>query len=175
MYFLRALLIAAVLLAPGLARAASGDGSASVEIVGPLSLSKTSDLAFGSLTLGGGTTGGTATLNPNTSALTAGGGLTAVGGTVTVGEFVAYGPTSFAMISYVPPTITLTRNGGTEQMTVNTTVGTGWTNLGAGYRFRWPPPSSGVLPLRIGGTLTVPDGTPNGTYEADFQVTVNFY
>lgn len=133
-------------------------------ITNPASLRKLNDLNFGNLTV---TTAGTATVNPNTEALTTTGGVIAAGGLHYSALFEAVSPVKNVVIIRIPKTpSTVTRVGGTETMTVDN-----WTLSGSSNRnvvVKEP------FAFTVGGTLHVNANQVEGLYVGTFTVDVQY-
>lgn len=161
----RAAMIALLTLAPGQALAAVATAEAAVAVVQPLSLVKTQDLEFGALLVGA--TGGSVTIDPNNDARSATGGVTLAGSAGGAAEFVTYGgPRQYIWITRGPLPV-LIRQGGGGSMNVSQL-----TLDGATFRYL---NSSGLLDLRVGGTLQVSANQPAGYYEGVFEITVTYF
>lgn len=141
-------------------------------VITPIAISKAADMHFGniavqstsSVTSGG--VGGTVVLTTGgTRTSTAGVSLPAVAGTVSAASFTVTGEGSRTFAITLPSSTTLTRQSGTETMTVN--------------NFNSDPSGTGTLAggtrtVNVGATLNVSvDQTP-GTYKGSFDVTVNY-
>jgi spore coat protein U-like protein len=136
----------------------------SAVIAKPLAITRVGDLDFGYLTAAG---AGTATMNPNTGALTVGGGVQRIGGAPTPAHFqIASSATALLIIHIPTAAVTLTRVSGTETMTV-----TNWTMDGAAIQIM---PTSGVLDIQVGGRLNVGANQKEGTYVGTLTVTVDY-
>ena len=147
-----------------------------VDIVTPLSVSAANALDFGTVMLGPGNAGGTVTIGADTGEQSVGGGIAAAGGTPQRGTFLAYGPGNFLMYMRIPQSITLSRAGGTETLTVAPAADSAWANsfFFPGWRFQLVP-ADGVVTLGVGGTLTIPNDAPPGAYQGTYEVTVEFF
>lgn len=163
---LRAALLATAALASS-AQAATSAGSALVTTVRPLSVVKTDDLEFG--TLMAGTLPGTATINPtNDTRSTAGGTIGSAGGaTPMAAHFTAAGVVNAVALISLPGSITLTRGGGTETMTVSAISSNGPT-----LRIF---PGTSTIDVAVGGTLAVAANQVPGAYSGTFQVNVLYF
>jgi hypothetical protein len=144
--------------------AALAPAQARATIVRPLSLVKTSDMDFGNLAVG---SGGTATINPSTGALTFTGGLQSIGGTPRQASFLGES-TGLALvwIHFPKASAALKRMGGTETLMLSD-----FTLDGAAIRLV----GGGPLTFQVGGRLTVPGNTVAGTYVGSFDVTMDYY
>ena len=142
---------------------------ASVTVVNPGTIVKTSDMDFGYLFAG--TTSGTATLAASlTYSRTTTGGVTA--GPVSMGAyhpavFILTAKKSFMVLSIPTTVVTLTRVGGTQTMTATAFTsnpsGNGWHHL------------TGTQEFPVGATLNVAANQAPGVYvSGNFTVTVDF-
>lgn len=147
------------------AAAAPGDtdtaqGSATAQIVAPISITHTSGaaLAFGTLTAGGGgtvtvTTGGVATEGGDVSILT--------GSTNSADSFSVTGdPSRSFSVSTTGGTVA----SGTNQMNFTTAVNNASETLSG----------TGTFTLRVGGTLTVGASQAPGSYTGSYDATVTY-
>ena len=133
-------------------------------VLRPLSLLKVDDMDFGWLTV---TTPGTAVLNPFTGAVTTTGGVLAVGGGPQRARFVGAASRNSPIKIRIPnKPITLTRQGGTETMTLSS-----WTLDGPADRKTGP---DRAFDFYLGGTLTVGANQAEGLYVGTFDVEVQY-
>jgi len=134
------------------------------QIVRPLSLSRVANMDFAML---GVTTGGTATINPITGAMTVSGGLVRLGGAPSPARYVGAASKQTVVNIRVPnKPILITRIGGTQTLSVSafTLDGQDKRSLAAATSFSFA----------VGATITVPAGTVEGTYEGTIDVTVQY-
>lgn len=152
---------AALVAAP--ARAATPT-EASAILISPLSLLRTADMDFATITV---SANGTATIDPVTGALTTTGGVARVAGSVSRAEFVGNAARPALVWIQIPTgTAQLVRQGGTERLTIsNFTLD------------RFPLQLVGRAPFNfgVGARLTVPATTVEGLYSGSFAVTINYY
>jgi len=155
--------LAITALTPTMANAATANGTAKVTTLRPLTLVRTSDLEFGSLAPSA--TAGTATIDATTGARSLSGGVVgAAGATPGPARFTASGIVGLIALVTLPTSITLTRGGGTETMTVtNITTNGGTTRLF---------PATPTIDIAVGGRLNVGAGQRDGSYAGTFTVTV---
>lgn len=138
--------------------------TAAVDIATPSTLQKLQDLNFANL---GVTTAGTATVNPNTDALTTTGGVIFVGGVPYAARFRGVAPKKSVVIIRIPKNpITITRIGGTETMTVSN-----WTMSGQDKR---NVAAKQEFDFQVGATLAVNANQAEGTYVGTFTVEVQY-
>lgn len=164
--------LAAALIAPvafcavSPALGATGSAQSKAVIVGRLSLLAVAALDFGSLASG---TAGSCTIDADTGTRTVTGGVALLGGGSGPAQFVGAGtPNKTVLIREPRSTITLTRSGGTETMTVsNFTVSGG---NGTSRKI----PANGVLIFNVGGRLNVGANQAGGNYVGSFTVTVDY-
>ena len=129
-----------------------------------LTLLKVDDMDFGWLTAAG---AGTAVLDPVTGAVTTTGGVLAVGGTPLAASFVGAASRNTPVKIRIPnKPITLTRQGGTETMTLSS-----WT-LDRPADLKTGPDRA--FTFRVGGTLTLAAGQADGLYTGTFLVEVQY-
>jgi hypothetical protein len=140
--------------------------TAAATIVAPISITKTIDMEFGNIAVGA--TDGTVVLDPAGSRTPTGGiTLPAATGTVSAASFDVEGEGTYTYAITLPASVVLTRQTGTETMTVNAFTSTPsaiGTLLG------------GAQTLTVGATLNVSTGQVPGNYvsSAPFTVTVNY-
>lgn len=158
----------AALLGAGEARAqVAQDADAALALVSPLSVTKLDDLHFGTAIVTG---AGDATITIDPDA--APGSDVSSTGPVLVSDAHAarFGGATVkktGIIVRVPKgDITITRVGGTEQLTVRDFT------LEGDPRKQFPAGSS--FDFRVGGTLDIPDGTVVGAYEGTFSVEIQY-
>ena len=156
------------LLSPLPARGASAVAqppTANTTLVSPLSLVKTTDLNFG--TLSSGPQAGTVTVNADTGARTSTGGVTLLGGTISAASFTGAASGLNLVIIRQPQTVILTRVGGTQTMQVSN-----FTIQGGQFRLFL---TRQAFSFNIGGTLAVGANQLDGVYVGSFDVTIDYY
>jgi hypothetical protein len=140
------------------------DATGRAIVLRPLSLLKVEDLDFGWLTV---TTAGTAILNPVTGVVTTTGGVLAAGGDPLAAMFVGAASRNTPIKIRIPNRpITITRQGGTETMTVSS-----WTLDGPADRKTGP---ERAFTFRVGATLNVGANQADGLYTGTFDVEVQY-
>ncbi len=154
---------ASALSASASARTINGAGRA--VILRPLSVVKVEDLNFGSFTAGAAS--GTVSLNPLTGARTTSGGVTAMPGTFQAAQLLTLGQAGRIVQITRGALPTLTRAGGGGTMPV-----TALTLNGATLRVLTV---SGLIDLRVGGTLQVNANQAPGNYAGSFTMNVNYF
>lgn len=159
-------LIAAILACGGgAAHAQVVTGGVRVVTLKPLSIVNTRDLDFGMMLSP--TSAGTVVINPNTDARTTTGGVTAFGGTPQAAQFYTYSTgNQYLQVSRGALPV-LSRVGGGATMNV-----TNLTLNGAPMRYIG---ASGVLDLRVGGTLALAANQPEGSYTGSYAITVTYF
>jgi hypothetical protein len=146
---------------------ASATASASGTIVTPIAITKNVDLNFGNIASG---TAGTVTLEASAAATrTPSAGITLPAGntgTVTAAKFTVTGAAGYAYTFTVPSTATtITRQSGTETMTVDAFTSNAGTTI-----------TGGSVEVYVGATLHVGANQVAGVYTSatPFTVTVNY-
>lgn len=129
----------------------------------PLTLVKVADMNFGDLVV---TTGGTATINPTTGLLSVTGGLIPIGGTISPGRFTGVATRLALIVIRTPTSVLLKRAGGNETLTLDT-----FTLDGFFVRLVGATPYQ----FAVGGRLSVPAGTVDGSYVGQVDVTVEYF
>ena len=148
----------------------SSTGSAAVEIVLPSAFQNLGDLDFADIIV---TTPGTATINPNSDAMTVTGGISAASGTPKASVFEIRPSKRGAIFIQIPTApVALTRVSGTEIVTVsNWTISSNVQSVGGG-RYKVVAAEDPIR-FKIGGTLIVSANQVPGTYVGTFDVTVD--
>lgn len=144
----------------------SADATATATIITPISISKTVDLNFGNVAVGAST--GTVVLTPaGDRSATGGVSLPATGGSISAASFSVAGEGTYTYSITLPGSVTITRNSGSETMTVNTFTSTPSTTGAL---------TAGAQTLTVGATLNVGASQVPGTYVSGtaFTVTVNY-
>lgn len=134
------------------------------QILHPLSLTRTADMDFAWL---GVTTGGTATIDPVSGAMTTSGGLIQLGGSASPARYTGAASKRTVVNIRIPKQpVLITRVGGAETLSVNafTLDGQDKRTLAAATSFNFA----------VGATITVPAGTVEGVYEGTIDVTVQY-
>ncbi len=160
---------------PVAAHARTRAADADAVIVRPLSFIFVENLDFGSMFAG--TTAGTVTVSPF-NVRTKTGGPTLFGTSFQAAEFAGMGSTNQLVdISLGANTITLTRAGGPQTMTVNTfIIGSTPTAVQlstAPRRFSIASPT-GIFQFPLGATLNVGANQRAGVYKGTFSVTLTY-
>jgi hypothetical protein len=146
-------------------RGASPPAQARAKVASPIAMTAVKDLDFTTLTV---TSAGTATVRADTEALSTSGGVQRVIGTPSAAHF-EIAAARFAVLLVRPPssTLTLTRVGGTETMTVSN-----WTTNSGLFRI---VPANGVLDIAVGGQLNVNANQAEGVYTGQFTILVDYF
>jgi hypothetical protein len=163
---LAAALLAALSAMPSAAIAAPAraTGTATIDLLSPLTIQKLQDLDFGTVAV---TAAGTAVIDPVANSISTTGGLVAAGGTPHAALFRgAASQNSVVNIKLPKQPITLTRVGGTETVTVSNFTLDGPTKRQMAQ--------ATTFDIRVGATLTVPAGQMAGQYTGTFDVTAQY-
>ncbi|MBA3667469.1 MAG: DUF4402 domain-containing protein [Sphingomonas sp.] len=163
-----ALLVAAALslstAAPAARVVASPKVKGKVDLLRPLTLQRLTDMDFGIL---GVTTGGSATINPITGALSVTGGLLRLGGAVSPARYAGAASKQTVVLIRVPSQpVLITRAGGTQTLSVSA-----FTLDGQDKRALAQQQS---FTFAVGATITVPAGTVEGLYTGEIDITVQY-
>jgi hypothetical protein len=170
----RIFVVAAALavVAAGSARAqtsASQSTTASVKIVEPITLTKTGDLAFGTVAKPStGANSVTISTTSDTPALGGAGDAALMASTASRAAFTVGGEGGSAFSITVPPVVTMTRSGGAQTIAVNLTASStsGTLSGSAG--------SAGSASFTVGGAFMVSAGAATGAYAGAFNTTVAY-
>ena len=151
----------AAMLAAAPAQAATG--TTQTTVLNPLSVVSTTDLDFGTLIPG--TTAGTVTINPTTSARTVAGGTIAAGGAPSAATFQTVGFINRIYLIGAPPaSVTLTNGTGGSMVMNNLTFD--------GPLLRIFPSNAGVATVKLGGRLNVGANQASGNYTGTYSVII---
>jgi len=133
-------------------------------IIKPLTLVRVADMDFATL---GVTTGGTATIDPVSGAMTVTGGLSRLGGTPSLARYAGAASKQTVVNIRVPnQPVLIKRVGGTETLSVSS-----FTLDGQNKRVLAQQSS---FTFAVGATITVPSGTVDGLYTGVLDVTVQY-
>lgn len=144
--------------------AASPKAETRALVLKPLILERIADMDFATL---GVTTGGTATINPLTGALTTSGGLIHLGGTPSPARYAGAASKRTVVNIRVPKTpVLLTRVGGTETLSV--------TNFTLDGQDKKDLADQEAFVFAVGAQIAVPAGTVEGVYSGEIDITVQY-
>ena len=163
-----ALFLPILMFAPAMAVAApiasSPPATANALLIYPVSITKIDDLDFGSMIV---TTAGTVVIDPNANTIARTGGVTLVGTGWSAAMFVgAAAGSSVVNIKLTNQPFTLTRQGGTETMTVS--------NLTLQGQAKRTIAAASSFTFRVGGTLNVGANQVEGVYTGTFNVDIQY-
>ena len=143
---------------------ASPKATGQVTFVKPLTLQRVNDMDFAWL---GVTTGGTATIDPISGALSVSGGLIQVGGTPSPARYAGAATKNTVVNIRVPKQpVPITRVGGTETLLVS--------NFTLDGQDKRTLAQSGSFIFAVGAQITVPAGTVDGVYTGEIDVTIQY-
>ena len=130
----------------------------------PLTLVRTANMDFATL---GVTTGGTATIDPLTGAMSVTGGLLHLAGTPSPARYAGAASKRTVVIIRVPNRPVLVRRvGGTETLSVSNFTLDGQDKKALAQQESFA--------FAVGARITVPAGTVEGVYVGDIEVTVQY-
>jgi hypothetical protein len=162
--------IVSAIAAPAMAQtSATQSTTASATIVQPITLTKNSDLAFGTVVK---PTSGTNTITINETSgsrtMTGAGDAALATSTSSRAAFSVGGEGGQTFSITVPSTATMTRSGGSETLTANLvkTAASGTLSGSIG--------SAGTASFGVGGNFDVASTTVSGAYSGSFNVTVAY-
>lgn len=166
-YFVSLAAVAATLAVatPAVAQQASAVAEARGVVLSPLTLTRVSDLDFG--TVAASSAAGTVSVDANTGIRSVTGGVTAVPSLFSRARFdgQAQGATT-VQLTLVPPTGNLLYSG-SNSVTVSNM---GFDALGATRTV----PAGGTFVAYVGADFAIAANQPNGSYSALFQVTADY-
>ena len=160
----------AAIAAPAMAQtSATQSTTASATIVQPITLTKNSDLAFGTVVKPSSGTN-TITINETTGTrtLTGAGDAALATSTTSRATFTVGGEGGQTFSITVPSTATMTRSGGSETLTANL------TGTAASGTLSGSIGSAGSATFGVGGNFDVASTTVSGAYSGSFNVTVAY-
>lgn len=133
-------------------------------ILRPLTLQRQADMDFGWL---GVTTGGTATIDPVTGAVSVTGGLVRIGGTPSPARYAGAASRETVVNIKVPnQAVLITRVGGTETLSIS--------NFTLDSLDKKSLAQAQSFTFAVGARIAVPAGTVEGVYTGDIDVTVQY-
>jgi hypothetical protein len=148
---------------------ASASASATATVLTPISVSKTSDLAFGAMVRPG-SGSNTIAIDPTTGArtLSGGGNASLATSSPTRAAFSVGGDGAQTFSITVPSPVNITRTGGTETVpvTLSASAATGLLSGSAG--------NAGSASFGVGGSLPLDTSVVGGSYTGTFNVTVGY-
>ena len=143
---------------------ASPKAKGQVTLVKPLTLQRVNDMDFAWL---GVTTGGTATIDPISGALSVSGGLLRLGGTPSPARYAGAATKNTVVNIRVPrQAVPITRVGGTETLMVG--------NFTLDGQDKRTLAQSGSFIFAVGAQIIVPAGTLDGLYTGEIDVTIQY-
>ena len=154
---------------------ATATGNATANVIRPITLTASRDLAFGNVAPGA-TVGTLVVAGTLAGAQSVTGGVTQPGGqkgTVTSAQFDVAGEGSFTYTITLPATAATITDSGTDTMTVDTWTSDIATTAGAGL-LSGSAGSAGAQTFYVGGTLHVGVAQAAGSYTGTFSVTVAY-
>ena len=145
--------------------AAGTPPTARISLTRSVGMEKLQDLDFAALRV---TSAGTATINPVTDTMATTGGVVRLAGTPQAAQYrITTAGVSLLFLIRLPNSVTLTRLGGAQTMTVNN-----FTAQGGTIRILQP---AGSYEFRVGGRLNVSANQAEGTYLGTFEVTADYF
>jgi hypothetical protein len=152
---------------PALAQQASATATAQGVVLQPLTLTKVSDLDFG--TVSGSTVAGDVNVDPTSGVRTVGGGVTAVPSAFSRAQFQGLGQAGQTVqLTLTPPTGNLLYSGANSvtvnSMSLDSASAGGTITIGSGGNFT----------VYVGGDFSLSAGQPSGVYSGTFQLTAQY-
>ncbi len=164
-----ALLLCFGAASPALAQAsASASTTGTTRIIQPITLTKVTDLAFGTLVRSTTASSNTVTVNPTTGsrALSGSGDGVLVTSTVSRASFTVGGEGGQTFSVTVPSTFDMTAGAGTITVDLTTSGATGTLSGSIG--------SAGAATIGVGGNFSVGSSQASGAYTGSFTTTVAY-
>ena len=143
---------------------------AKARILTVLTIAETQYLEFGSMGVLAGTGGTCVVTTGGVRSATSGVTLSTMGATASAAAFHVTGEPTYTYAIQLPSTITITRVGSTETMTVGNLLAK--STLGTDSHTATGVLTSGADNFTVGGTLAVAAGQKEGAYAGTFDVTV---
>jgi hypothetical protein len=140
----------------------SAQATGSASIIQPISITKSTDLLFGTVAKPS-SGSGTVAINATSGARSVGGGVTAVGAGTGRATFAVAGDANRAFSATVPASFTLGNGVPADNITVTLTGDTPLTLDG-----------SGAAVIGVGGSFTLASGQTVGAYTGNFTVSVAY-
>jgi hypothetical protein len=164
---LAALAATLVVATPAVAQQASATAEARGVVLSPLTLTKVTDLDFG--TVAASNVAGTVAVNATSGIRSVTGGVTAVPSTFSRGEFTGLAQAATTVqLSLVPPTGNQLYSGANA---INIVAGSmGFDSAGTTRVV----PAGGSFVVGVGAAFDIAANQPNGAYSALFQVTADY-
>jgi hypothetical protein len=167
--FLPLIAVAALGLASSAQAQATASATATATVLTPISVSKTSDLAFGSMVRpGSGANTIVIDATTGTRTLTGAGNASLASSSPTRAAFSVGGDGAQTFAITVPSPVNITRTGGTETVPVTLSPSAA-TGLLSG-----PTGNSGTATFGVGGSLPLDTTVVGGSYTGTFNVTVGY-
>jgi hypothetical protein len=162
---LAALAASFVAATPAVAQQASAQAEARGVVLQSLTLSRISDLDFGTVA-GDALLPGTVTVNPNTGIRSTGGAVVGLPGTVSRAQFDGYGsPNQQVLLTLNQPAGGVLVNG-TNNIGAVLSLDSGGTTRTVG--------TTGVFTVYVGGTFSIAASQAAGLYSANFDLTADY-
>jgi len=166
--------LAFIALGAAPAAAQSADAGSQAEVLDGFNLVKTDDLDFSRVVPSG--AGGVVTIDAASGAVSTAGSVTAVGTAQQRARFTTNAPVGTILLLSGDPSVTLTRQSGTETMTATLTYARG-SGLVLTNVFGLPIGNLATATTQeifVGGSLTVSGTQAEGTYEGTFTLMVAY-
>ncbi len=178
MNFKNILTVAAFVSAAVISQVASADGttssatvSSSATLVRPVTVTKDSDLAFGTIVLPSAGSGSVTLATNGTFTVTGTGAAGLASSTKTVGGFTVSGEGGMAITVTVPATFALSASG---QPDLTVTTSNDMTGASTAQTLSNALGSAGVLAVKVGGSFPISSTTATAAYAGSFQVTAAY-
>ncbi|MDR3705759.1 MAG: DUF4402 domain-containing protein [Paludibacteraceae bacterium] len=150
--------------------AQTANTAAAVNLITPLTLTQTSPLHFGTMSVQASTAGTCVLKTDGTRSQTGGVNLSTAVPTATTAAYNVTGAVSTTYIITLPPTISV--SDGSNTMTISSLVARAASAMADGTTGTLS--ATGTDAFTVGGTLTVPAGQAIGAYTGTFNVTVAY-
>ena len=157
------------LAGPAMAQSSTATATATASVIQPISVTKATDLSFGAFVRPA-TGANTIAINSatGTRSLTGGGNGALTASSTSRAAFTVGGEGAQTFSITVPPTVSITRAGGTETLPVTLSAS------GATGALSGTVGGDGTATFGVGGTLPLDSSVVGGSYSGAFDVTVGY-
>lgn len=159
---------AVAIAAPAFAQSATTQGTGSITIVRPLTVTKNADLQFGTVVRPASGNGTVVISNAGARSFTGGVAGLSTGATPGAAQFTVEGEGGQSVSVTVPQTFQLVNGSDSLQVTTSNNLSGSTQTLSNGLG------STGNMTFKVGGSVPVSNGTPLGVYTGTFTVSAAY-